>query len=143
MGPYAPRPGHPDVLRLRRGGRREPRADDGGVRRPREVPDRRPGAALKLRLHFRFRVGYTPAMDELGLDGGFDWEDAEDITALSEEDLRGALKALCDEERRVSYRRRVLKGRLDLIRAELLGRGSLVPSPEELARVLLGDTPDE
>jgi hypothetical protein len=78
-------------------------------------------------------------MDELGLDGGFDWEDAEDITALSEEDLRGALKALCDEERRVSYRRRILQGRIDLIRAELVGRGSVALSPEDLARVLLCD----
>ena len=71
--------------------------------------------------------------------GGFDWEEAEDITALPEEDLRSRLAALCEEERAVSYRRRVLQGRIDLIRAELVERGVAARSPEDLARVLLGD----
>jgi hypothetical protein len=77
-------------------------------------------------------------MDETGALGGFDWEGAEDVTALSEEDLRKRLKALCGEEKAVSYRRRVLHGRIDLIRAELVRRGSAALSPEDLARVLLG-----
>ena len=75
--------------------------------------------------------------------GGFDWEDAEDITVLSEENLRNRLEALCEEERAVSYRRRVLQGRIDLIRAELVERGVVALSPEDLARVLLGDSPDK
>ena len=75
--------------------------------------------------------------------GGFDWEDAEDITVLSEENLRNRLEALCEEERAVSYRRRVLQGRIDLIRAELVERGVVALSPENLARVLLGDSPDK
>jgi hypothetical protein len=33
-------------------------------------------------------------MDDSGLHGGFDWENAEDVTALSEEDLRDTLEAL-------------------------------------------------
>jgi hypothetical protein len=80
-------------------------------------------------------------MDDSGLPraGGYDWEEAEDITALSEEDLRVRLEALCEEERAVSYRRRVLQGRIDLIRAELVERGMAALSPEDLARVLLGD----
>jgi hypothetical protein len=80
-------------------------------------------------------------MDDSGLPrgGGFDWDDVEDITALSEEDLRGRLEALCEEERVVSYRRRVLQGRIDLIRAQLVERGVAALSPEDLARVLLGD----
>ena len=44
-----------------------------------------------------------------------------------------------EEERVVSYRRQVLQGRIDLIRAEFVRRGSVTRSPEELARVLLGD----
>lgn len=76
-------------------------------------------------------------MDDLG--GGFDWDDAEDITALSEENLRERLEALCEEERTLSYRRRVLQGRMDLIRAELVERGLASLSPEDLARVLLGE----
>jgi len=82
-------------------------------------------------------------MDDSGLHGGFDWENAEDVTALSEEDLRDRLEDLSEEERAVSYRRRILQGRIDLIRAELVERGVVALSPRDLARVLLGDSPDE
>lgn len=78
-------------------------------------------------------------MEDPGVLRGFDWEGADDITALSEEDLRGRLEALLEEERAVSYRREVLRGRIDLIRAKLVGRAAL--SPEDLARALLGDSP--
>ncbi len=69
----------------------------------------------------------------------FDWEGTDDLTALSEEELRGRLEGLVEEERAVSYRRRVLQGRIDLIRAELVGRGVAAISAEELVRVLMGD----
>jgi hypothetical protein len=46
---------------------------------------------------------------------------------------------LVEEERAMSYRRQVLQGRIDVIRAELVSRGSVALSPEELARVLLGE----
>jgi hypothetical protein len=82
-------------------------------------------------------------MDDSGLHGGFDWENAEDITVLSEEDLRDRLEALSEEERALSYRRRILHGRIDLIRTELVERGAVALSSERLARVLLGDSPDE
>ena len=94
-------------------------------------------------MHFRFRVGYTQDMDDSALHGGFDWENAEDITALSEEDLRHRLEALSEEELVVSYRRRILQGRIDLIRTELVERGAVALPPERLARVLLSDSPDE
>jgi hypothetical protein len=73
-----------------------------------------------------------------GETGGFDWESVEDLTALSEEELKDRLGGLVEEERAVSYRRELLRGRIDLMRAELVRRGSVTPSPEELARVLLG-----
>ena len=73
----------------------------------------------------------------------YDWEGEPDLTDLSEEKLRLRLKALSDEERDVSYRRRVLQGRIDLIRAELVRRGGVALSPEDLARVLLGGSPPE
>jgi hypothetical protein len=44
-----------------------------------------------------------------------------------------------EEERAVSYSRRVLHGRIDLIRAELVNRGAITRSPEQLVRVLMGD----
>jgi hypothetical protein len=71
--------------------------------------------------------------------GGFDWEGAVDLTALSEGELKGRLGALVEEERVVSYRRQVLQRRIDLIRAQLVRRRSVALSPEELARVLMGE----
>ena len=79
-------------------------------------------------------------MGDRGLQGGggFGWEDAEDLTALSEVELRARLEALVEEERAVSYTQSILRGRMDVIRAELVRRGDVALSPEDLARVLLG-----
>jgi hypothetical protein len=82
-------------------------------------------------------------MEDSGVFRGFDWEEAEDVTVLSEGELRDRLQALVEEERAVSYRRRVLHGRIDLIRAELAGRGLAALSPEDLTRVLLGHPREE
>ncbi len=67
-----------------------------------------------------------------------DWEEAPDLTTTSEDELREWLKQLSEEEPEISCRRRVIQGRIDLIRAELVRRGGVTLSPEELARVLLG-----
>jgi hypothetical protein len=82
-------------------------------------------------------------MDDSGVPrgGDFDWEGAEDLTVLSRQDLESRLESLCEEERALGYRRQVLQGRIDLIRAELVGRGAVALPPEELARVLLGEVP--
>ena len=69
---------------------------------------------------------------------GFDWEEAPDLTTTSEDELRVWLEQLSEEERAISYRRRVIQGRIDLIRVELVRRGGGALSPEELARILLG-----
>jgi hypothetical protein len=73
---------------------------------------------------------HTPA-------AGFDWDSAEDLTGLPE--LRGLLARVEEEERAAAYRREVLRGRANLIRAELAGRGVSGLSSEELARVLLDE----
>ena len=78
-----------------------------------------------------------------GDDQRYDWEGEPDLTDLSEGDLRLRLKELAIEERDVSYRRRVLQGRIDLIRAELVRRGGAALSPEELVRVLMGEASGE
>ena len=75
---------------------------------------------------------HTPA-------SGFDWDSAEDLTALPEPELRGLLARVVEEERAAAYRREVLRGRANLIRAELAGRGVSGLSAEELARILLGE----
>jgi len=88
-------------------------------------------------------------MEDSGVLRGFDWEEAEDVTVLSEGELRERLQDLTREERAVSYRRCVLQGRIDLIRAELSGRdpglavGLAALAPEDLARVLLENPPEE
>ena len=75
--------------------------------------------------------------------GTSDWESSVDLTSLSEDELRTNLEEIVEEERVVSYRRRVLHGKIDLIRAELARRGGLSLSPEELARVLMDSEGEE
>lgn len=71
------------------------------------------------------------------LENAFDWQGTEDLTELPEGGLRDKLEELVKEEQAVSYRRRIIQGRIDLIRGELLRRGDAGLSPEDLARVLM------
>ena len=57
---------------------------------------------------------------------------------LVREQIKARLKEFDEEERELSYRQRVLQGRIDLIRADLLLRGGVTLSPEGFAPVLLG-----
>jgi hypothetical protein len=68
---------------------------------------------------------------------GYEWEGEPDLTSVSEDELMASLGRLTEEEREISYRRRIIQGRIDLIRSELVRRGHGVLSPEELARVLM------
>lgn len=45
-----------------------------------------------------------------------------DLGGKSNEDLRALLDDLYEEEQRISYRRRVLHGKIDILRAELVNR---------------------
>ena len=45
-----------------------------------------------------------------------------DIGAMSDEELRETIDELTSEEREVSYRRRMLHGKIDILRAELVNR---------------------
>jgi hypothetical protein len=79
--------------------------------------------------------------DEKRFDHGgecYEWEGEPDLTSIPEEELKARLTELDEEERALSYRRRVLHGRIDLIRAELVRRGGVALSPADLARVLMG-----
>jgi hypothetical protein len=67
----------------------------------------------------------------------YEWEDSPDLTSMSEAELRERIEGLVREEREVSYRRRVLQGRIDLMRRELVRRGDLTLSTEDLVRVLM------
>ena len=45
-----------------------------------------------------------------------------DLESLSDQELRDLIHRLMDDERRVSYRRRILHGKIDILRAELQAR---------------------
>lgn len=49
-------------------------------------------------------------------------ESVPDIGSMSDDELKGLIAELAAEEREVSYRRRVLHGRIDILRAELVNR---------------------
>ena len=45
-----------------------------------------------------------------------------DLGALSDQELKDLIRQLTAEEQEVSYRRRILHGRIDILRAELVSR---------------------
>ena len=45
-----------------------------------------------------------------------------DLESLSDADLRKLIRDLVEEEKEVSYRRRLLHGKIDILRAELVVR---------------------
>lgn len=66
-----------------------------------------------------------------------------DLENKSVEELRALLDELYAEEQRVSYRRRVLHGKIDILRAELVRRlkeqresGKDVVSPHDIERLI-------
>jgi len=45
-----------------------------------------------------------------------------EVEALSDEELKGLIQSLTAEETEISYRRRILHGKIDILRAELVNR---------------------
>ncbi len=45
-----------------------------------------------------------------------------DVSSMSDKELKELINELTDEEREVSYRRRLLHGKIDILRAELVNR---------------------
>jgi hypothetical protein len=72
------------------------------------------------------------------------------ISSMNDEELRELIDKLTSEEQEVSYRRRILHGQIDLLRAELVNRlrddqpdaGSLIKGDdvERLSEILAGNT---
>ena len=77
-------------------------------------------------------------------------ETTPNISSMSDEELRELIDKLTAEEQEVSYRRRILHGQIDLLRAELVNRlrddhsdaGSLIKGDdiERLSQILSGNT---
>jgi hypothetical protein len=76
-----------------------------------------------------------------------------DLATLSDDDLKGLIEELTAEENEVSYRRRLLQGRIDILRAErtarLKGKGVSDVDVDRLTDILATrssptpDSPDE
>ena len=45
-----------------------------------------------------------------------------DLGALSDDELKGLIQQYTEEEQEVSYQRRILHGKIDILRAELVNR---------------------
>jgi hypothetical protein len=45
-----------------------------------------------------------------------------DLSSLTDQELKDLIQQLSDEEQEVSYRRRLLHGKIDILRAELVNR---------------------
>ena len=60
-----------------------------------------------------------------------------DLGSLSDQELKDLIQQLTDEEQEVSYRRRILHGKIDILRAELVNR--LRKKHEEGESVISGD----
>lgn len=72
-----------------------------------------------------------------------------DLTQLSDGELKDLIKRLTEQEREVSRQRRMLHGRIDLLKTELVSRlkgrddGELsVVDVDALSRILAGRIPD-
>ena len=74
-----------------------------------------------------------------------------DLGSLNDQELKDLIKQLTEEERDISYRRRILHGKIDILRAELVNRlrkkdesGELVISGadvQQLTDILSGKVP--
>jgi hypothetical protein len=45
-----------------------------------------------------------------------------DLSTLTDQELKDLIRQLSDEEQEISYRRRLLHGKIDILRAELVNR---------------------
>ena len=64
-----------------------------------------------------------PGNTDFGDEMTTDYEDTfPDLGSMSDEELKDLIGELTEEEREVSYRRRVLHGKIDILRAELVNR---------------------
>ncbi len=74
-----------------------------------------------------------------------------DLGSLTDQELKDLIKEMTDEETEVSYKRRILHGKIDILRAELVNRlrrkdenGELVISGADVQRltdILTGNYP--
>ncbi len=124
-------------------GRRDFRAGDRHLRARRAGRVRARGCAtVKLKLKFAHRPYNRPMSYD---------DTTPDIGSMSDEELKELIAELTDEERECLYRRRVLHGRIDILRAELVNRLKVKRESgdatitgadvQQLTEILLGKVP--
>ncbi len=89
--------------------------------RPARGPFQKPQAEIDPSLR---RLYTRPLATSTTQDWGFasDMDTFPDLGALGDQELKELIKQLTDEEMEVSYRRRILHGKIDILRAELVNR---------------------
>ena len=65
---------------------------------------------------------YACALRDPGEDRDYMMDTFPDLGSLSDQELKDLIQQLTDEEQEVSYRRRILHGKIDILRAELVNR---------------------
>ena len=68
------------------------------------------------------RIGYIRSPGRLALSERTALDTFPDLGALSDRELKDLIQQLTEEEQEVSYRRRILHGKIDILRAELVNR---------------------
>jgi RsiG-like len=112
------------------------------------------GLSLNLSLSLRTSPGYTRRARALGPEDPEDliyMDTFPDLGSLTDQELKELIKQLTDEEMEISYRRRILHGKIDILRAELVNRlrkkdetGELVitgADVQQLTDILAGRVP--
>jgi hypothetical protein len=76
-----------------------------------------------------------------------------DVSSMGDRELKELIDQLADEEREISYRRRLLHGKIDILRAELVNRlkakreaGDVLitgQDVQQLTDILLGKVPTQ
>jgi hypothetical protein len=64
-----------------------------------------------------------------------------DIASLSDQELKDLIESLTEEEQEISYKRRILHGKIDILRAELVNR--LRSKREKGDTLIKGDEAEE
>ena len=70
------------------------------------------------RLNLYLSIGYTRCFSPERIEV----DTFPDLGALSDQELKDLIQQLTEEEQEVSYRRRILHGKIDILRAELVNR---------------------
>ena len=116
--------------------------------------EREPHQALKLSLTLWDAGVYSrfaSPLDLAGRGGAHRMDTFPDLGSLTDQELKDLIKQLTEEEMEISYQRRILHGKIDILRAELVNRlrkkdesGELVISGadvQQLTDILAGRVP--